>query len=131
MESRFMRTALSGTSTLRKTTRRSKKLSKSTAPTKIGSRDDSRSDTSIPAAVTPPTWTTTSLPRTASGMVVWGSVWTDPQADGGDERQDPEGQHAAPTTIREPSQLLHASLPRGKGRARPRGTGTERSTSFS
>ena len=76
IESRFMTTALSGTNTLRKTAIRSRKLNISTAPMKIGSRSDSRSDTSMLDAVSPPTWICMSVPVTDAGITSSRSVST-------------------------------------------------------
>ncbi len=71
-----MITALSGTSRLRNTAISSRKLRNSTAPMNHGRRDDMRSDTSMLAAVSPPTFTAMPLPCIAFGITSLRSVWT-------------------------------------------------------
>ena len=67
MDSRFITTALSGTSTERNTTSSRMKLSSRTAPMNHGSRADKTWAKSTPEAVWPPTWAASPEPSAAAG----------------------------------------------------------------
>ena len=78
MDSRFMTTALSGTSTERKTASRSTKLRTSTAPMNHGRRSARTVEKSMSDAVWPPTWATAPEEPRASGSTSlrrWRTSW--------------------------------------------------------